>query len=154
MVTYSDSISAIKATITGNDADIVVASAGEAKNYLLTGQLIALANFNSVSYDTVPSIVDTIPGFEAYFPLEQWVGFKVPSDTPEPILNSLKVAFKFIMNSDEVTSLLGSHSSQVLGLTGIEAKKMALASESALCWILFDLGATKYNPGIRGIPRP
>ncbi len=153
-VPYDGSAGAIQAAAGGVDACLVAASAGEVKQYLESGDLIALANMDKAAYGDVPSVVDSVPEVEAYLPLNQWLGFSVPSDTPEEVLAELTAAFDKVMASDAIKELADSQSAIIFNLTGEEAKEMAAASERSLCYVLYDLGQTQYSPEERGIERP
>ncbi len=153
-VSFPGSGDAIKAVAGGVDADIVAASAGEVKDYLASGKFIALANMDKGAYKDIPSVCDSVPVLAPYFPLRQWLGFKVPTDTPADVLASLTTAFNNVMKSDAILELAGPQEAEIFALTGVAAKEMAMASEKSLCWVLYDLGQTTYSPEDRGIARP
>jgi tripartite-type tricarboxylate transporter receptor subunit TctC len=161
-VSYPGSGPAIVATVGGIDADLVVASAGEVKDYIRSGQLIPIAHMASDAYTftaaaapiVIPAITSAIPAIGKYLPLQQWLGFKVPADTPDDVKAKLTSAFKAAMAQAEMLSFAKDQIAVIFNKTGAEAKTMAQKSESNLCWILFDLGKTTYSPAERGIPRP
>ncbi len=152
-VSYDGSAGAIQAAAGGKDAVLVAASAGEVKQYLESGDLIALANVATEAYGDVPSICDSVPAVEPFLPLNQWLGFSVPSDTPADVLDALTVAFGKVMASDAIKKLAEEQSAVIFNLTGEDAKAMAMGSESTLCWIMDDLGQTTYSPADRGIEK-
>lgn len=161
-VSYGGSGPAIVATVGGIDADLVVASAGEVKDYIRSGQLIPLAHMDTKAYTftsaakpiEIPAVTKALPGLAKYFPLQQWLGFKVPADTPAEVKAKLASAFKAVMTAPEMQKFAEEQVAVVYNVSGAAAKTMAQKSESNLCWILFDLGKTTYSPAERGIPRP
>jgi tripartite-type tricarboxylate transporter receptor subunit TctC len=161
-VSYGGSGPAILATVGGIDADLVVASAGEVKDYIRSGQLIPLAHMDTAAYNftagaapiAIPAITKAIPGIAKYLPLQQWLGFKVPADTPADVKAKLSNAFKAAMAQPDMTQFAKDQIAVIFNKSGAEAKAMAQKSESNLCWILFDLGKTTYSPAERGIAKP
>jgi len=161
-VSYPGSGPAIVATVGGIDADLVVASAGEVKDYIRSGQLIPLAHMDGSAYTftasaapiNIPAITSAIPAIGKYLPLQQWLGFKVPADTPDDVKAKLTAAFKAAMAQADMVTFAKDQIAVIFNKTGAEAKTMAQKSESNLCWILFDLGKTTYSPADRGIARP
>jgi tripartite-type tricarboxylate transporter receptor subunit TctC len=161
-VSYGGSGPAILATVGGIDADLVVASAGEVKDYIRSGQLIPLAHMDTSAYTftagaapiAIPAITKAIPGIAKYLPLQQWLGFKVPADTPADVKAKLSSAFKAAMAQPDMTQFAKDQIAVIFNKSGAEAKAMAQKSESNLCWILFDLGKTTYSPAERGIAKP
>ncbi len=153
-VSYSGSGDAIMAAVGGTDADLVVASMGEVADYIRSGDLIVLANMDSVSYGgDIPAITTILPSLTQYFPLRQWVGFKVPSDTPTEIISALDVAFKNVMHTPDIEEFAKAQSAEIFSLSGAEAQVMAEKSESSLSWILSDLGQTASEPSSVGISK-
>ncbi len=153
-VSYPGSANAIQAVAGGVDASIVVASAGEVKDYLASGQFVALANMDTGAYGDVPAVTDSLPELAPYFPLRQWLGFKVPADTPADVIDALTDAFENVMKTDEIKEFAALQEAEIFALTGEEAKAMAIGSEKSLTWVLYDLGLTIYSPADRGIERP
>lgn len=150
-VPYDGSAGAIQAAAGGVDAILVTASAGEVAQYLESGDLIALANMAPEAYGDVPSVVDSVPAIASSLPLNQWLGFSVPSDTPQEVLDTLTESFNKVMATDKIKELAESQSAIVFNLTGEKAKEMALASEKSLCNVLYELGQAQYNPADKGI---
>lgn len=102
----------------------------------------------------IPAITKAIPAIAKYLPLQQWLGFKVPTDTPADVKAKLMSAFKAAMANPDMTKFAADQIAVIFNKTGVEAKAMAQKSESNLCWILFDLGKTTFSPADRGIARP
>jgi tripartite-type tricarboxylate transporter receptor subunit TctC len=140
----------------------VVASAGEVKDYVRAGQLIPIAHMSTDGYVfktdaksiDVPAITKAIPGISKYLPLQQWLGFKVPADTPADVKARLTTAFKAAMADPDMVKFAEDQIAVIYNKSGVEAKSMAQKSESNLCWILFDLGKTTFSPADRGIAKP
>ncbi len=161
-VSYSGSGPAILACVGGVDADLVVASAGEVKDYIRSGQLVPIAHMSTESYTftggaspiEIPAVTKSIPSIAKYLPLQQWLGFMVPADTPAPVKAKLTAAFQATMNSPDMKQFAVDQCAVIFNKTGAESKAMAQKSESNLCWILGDLGKTTFSPAERGIPRP
>lgn len=161
-VSYAGSGPAILATVGGIDADLVVASAGEVKDYVRAGQLIPIAHMSPDGYVfktdaksiDVPAITKAIPGIAKYLPLQQWLGFKVPADTPNDVKARLTTAFKAAMADPDMVKFAEDQIAVIYNKSGAEAKTMAQKSESNLCWILYDLGKTTFSPADRGIAKP
>ncbi|MGL5722522.1 MAG: tripartite tricarboxylate transporter substrate binding protein, partial [Brevinema sp.] len=88
-----------------------------------------------------------------YFPLKQWLGVKIPADTPADVVETLSAAFKEVIKTPEMIEFAQIQSADLLGLTGDEAQKMVEQSEKSLAWILSDLGQTVNSPADVGIAR-
>ncbi len=157
-VSYDGSGSAILGTVGGTDAQLVVASAGEVQDYIRSGDLVAIANMDKVNSDfegtRVTAITTVLPELAKHFPLRQWLGIKVPSDTPEDVLTTLTDAFNKVMDSAEIQQFATSQAAEVFALSGSAAKEMAAKSESSLCWLLYELGKTVNSPADVGIAKP
>ena len=140
----------------------MVASAGEVKDYIRSGQLVPIAHMSPEAYTftagtapiEVPAITKSLPAIAKYLPLQQWLGFMVPADTPAPVKAKLTAAFQATMASPEMKQFAQDQCAVIFNKTGAESKAMAQKSESNLCWILSDLGKTTFSPAERNIPRP
>ena len=157
-VPYDGSAGAIKGAVS-NEADCVVASAGEVKDFVRSGDLIPLAVMNTTSWDfpevgTIPAVTDTVPALEQYLPLSQYLGFQIPADTDAQIVTILEDAFHKGMASDSIKQFADDQLCELFDLTGDEASEMAAGTESKLCWVLYDMGQTKYSPEEFGIEKP
>lgn len=155
---YDGSATAIKGAVTG-EADCVVASAGEVKEYVKSGDLVPLAVMDTnpwtfPDHGEIPAVTDAVPELKTYLPLNQFLGFQVPADTDPAIIKKLQDAFHEAMKSDSIKKFADEQLCVVYDLTGEEAKKMAQSTESRLCWVLYDMGQTKYSPEEFGIAKP
>ena len=155
---YDGSGPAIKGAVS-NEADCVVASAGEVKDFVRAGDLIPLVVMSTEDWEfpefgNVEAVTKKVPALGAYLPLIQFLGFKVPADTDPAIIAYLQDAFKQAMDSDAIKTFAGEQLCVMYNLTGAEASQMAAAVESKLCWVLYDMGQTKFSPEEFGIPKP
>lgn len=155
---YDGSGSAIKGTVS-HEADCVVASAGEVKDYVRSGDLIPLAVMSTEDWEfpevgNIDAVTKYVPELEQYLPLDQYLGFQVPADTDPAIIAKLQDAFTQAMQSDKIKQFAEEQLCIIYNLTGEEAKEMAQSEESKLCWILYDMGQTKFSPEEFDIPKP
>ena len=58
------------------------------------------------------------------------------------------------MASDSIKQFADDQLCELFDLTGDEASEMAAGTESKLCWVLYDMGQTKYSPEEFGIEKP
>jgi len=157
-IAYDGSGPAIKGAVS-NEADCVVASAGEVKEFVKAGDLIPIAVMNTESWDfpgfgPVEAVTTKVPQLEKYLPLSQFLGFKLPADTDPAIIKKLQETFAAAMESDKIKKFADENLCVLYSLTGKEAKAMASAIESKLCWVLYDMGQSKFSPEEFGIPKP
>jgi tripartite-type tricarboxylate transporter receptor subunit TctC len=157
-VPYDGSGPAIKGAV-ANEADCVVASAGEVKDFVASGDLIPIAimgleDWEFPGFGKVEAVVKKVPALASKLPMNQWLGFKVPSDTPDAIKKELETAFKKAMDSQKIKDFATAQNAVIFNLTGQAAKDMAKAAEANLCWTLFEMGKTKFSPEEFGIAKP
>ena len=157
-IPYDGSATAIKGCVAG-ETDVVVASAGEVKDFVRAGDLIPLCAMQTEGWTfpeigEIKSVIDYIPALEQYLPLNQVLGFKVPADTDPAIVEALTKAFNETMASEEIKSYADEQLCVIYGLAGEEANTMMTAIESKLCWVLDDMGQTTFSPDERGIAKP
>jgi tripartite-type tricarboxylate transporter receptor subunit TctC len=157
-VPYDGSGPAIKGCVS-NETDCVVASAGEVKDFVASGDLIPIAHMGLEDWDfpgygKVEAVVKKVPALADKLPMEQWLGFMVPSDTPDNVKKELETAFKNAMGSQKIKDFAAAQNAVIFNLTGQAAKDKASKSESNLCWTLFEMGKTKFSPEEFGIAKP
>lgn len=157
-VPYDGSGPAIKGCVS-NETDCVVASAGEVKDFVAAGDLIPIAimgleDWEFPGYGNVEAVVKKVPAIASKLPMNQWLGFKVPSDTPDAIKKEWESAFKKAMDSQKIKEFATAQNAVLFNLTGQAAKDMAKAAEANLCWTLFEMGKTKFSPEEFGITKP
>ncbi len=151
-VSYGGSADAITATVGGKDAQIVVASEQEINQYVISGDLTVLAHMDTESYAGYPAITDEIPSIASYFPLGQWLGFKIPADTDPEIVAIYEAAFKDAVASDGFIEYCEANCINVFGYYGDEAAAFVANSESILANTLYDLGVEGVlDPSTKGI---
>ena len=156
-IAYDGSGTAIKGCVS-KETDAVVASAGEVKEYVKAGDLIPVAIMDKTGWEfpgfgAVPSVIDTVPALEPYLPLNQFLGFKVPADTDEAIVAQLEEAFHKVMASDKIKTFAEEQLCVIYDQAGEESEAMVKDLESKLCWVLYDMGQTKFSPEEFGIER-
>lgn len=156
-IPYDGSGTAIKGCVSA-EADCVVASAGEMKEFVKSGDLIPLAVMGTEDWEfpdfgTVEAVTKKVPEIEQYLPLSQFLGFKVPADTDPAIVAKLQDVFHQAMESEAIKAFADEQLCVIYNLSGEEAKEMASSIESKLCWVLFDMGQTKFSPEEFGIPK-
>lgn len=157
-VAYDGSSTAIKGCVS-NEANCVVASAGEVVDYVRAGDLIPLCVMNTEDwefpgYGNLPAVTQTVPELAQYLPLSQFLGFMVPADTDPAIVEYLNDAFDQAMATDSIKQFAEDNVCQLYGYTGQEASDFAASLESKLCWVLYDMGQTTYSPEDFNIPKP
>ncbi|ONI44890.1 hypothetical protein AN641_05480 [Candidatus Epulonipiscioides gigas] len=154
---YDGSGAALKGAV-AQEADCVVASAGEAKDFMCSGDLILLAVIELEDWEmpeigTIPSVTEYLPDLAQYLPLNQFLGFKVPADTAPEIVATLEEAFKITMETDTIKTFADEQLATIYNLSGEAAQEYAAQLESNLCWILNNMGTTTFSPDERGILR-
>ena len=157
-VAYDGSGPAIKGCFSG-ETDAVVASAGELNEYIKSGDLIPVAvmdkvDFDMPNYGKVTAVTSLVPELEPYLPLQQFLGFMVPADTNKDVIKTLQDAFHTSMKSEAIKEFATNNVATIFDLTGDAAQKMAKEQESKLCWILYEMGQTKFSPEDFGIAKP
>ena len=156
--TYDGSRPAITACVSGETV-AVAASAGEVADFIKSGDLVPVANFDTSDYDfpgfgTIPAVTKLAPKVEAYLPLKQFIGFMVPVDTPADVKAKLTEAFSAAMTSDSIKKFAEEQYAVIYNLTGDEAKNLCSKAQSTMSWMLSDMGMTQRSPEAVGIPKP
>lgn len=157
-VSYDGSGSAIKGAVS-KETDFVVASAGEVKEYVKAGDLIPVAVMDTEDWEfpgvgNIPAVTKSVPELEQYLPLNQFLGFQIPKDTDPEIIAKLQDAFHKAMESDKINQFAEEQLCVKYDLVGEEADAMVKDLESKLCWVLYDMGQTKFSPEEFGIEKP
>lgn len=141
------------------EVDVVVTGLGEQAEFLVAKKLRALAaveleDLVIPGVGRVPSIVKAIPEMKEKLPLDQFLGFAVPSDTPKHILDKITEAFKKAVQSQEMKDFAEIKYLRISGLYGQEAKQMVASMEKIFSWSLYDLGMAQKSPAEFSIDRP
>lgn len=156
-VPYPGSFPSQTATLSG-EVDVVWTGLGEQSEFIKGKKLRPLAAFSQhdieFNGETIPSITKFIPELAASMPVNQFVGFALPSDTPKNVLDAVTEAFNVGMQGDSVKKFSDAKYSELYGYHGEEAKRIALAQEKVFAWTLWDAGLGKKNPQELGIERP
>jgi len=101
----------------------------------------------------IPSITQFQPELTAHLPLPQWIGFRVPRETPPEVLERIEAAFHQAQTSPSVREFVATGYYRLDCLSGNEARRMVRRSESQVNWLMFDLGLVEKSPADFGIPR-
>ncbi len=156
-IPYDGSSTAIVGCVSG-ETDVVVASAGEVKDFVRSGDLIPVCamqteDWEFPDYGVIEAVTTTVPALADYLPLSQVLGLKVPADTDPEIIEILNAAFLEAMASEEIVAYAEDQLCVIYGLVGEEASALMTSLESSLCWVLDDMGQTTFSPDERGIER-
>lgn len=156
-IPYPGSFPSQTAALSG-EVDMVWTGLGEQSEFLKGDRLRPLAVFDNKAIkfegQTIPPITDFIPELQSVMPINQFVGFALPNDTPEDVKTKITAAFKASIQSDTVKDFSVAKHSVILGLYGQAAKDLALSQEKAMVWTLWDAGIAKKNPADLGISKP
>lgn len=93
---------------------VALPTAIAAAPYVKSGQLRALAvtsNKRLPSFPEVPTVAETVPGFEAV----SWGGVMVPAGTPQPIINRLNSEILKILKMPDVAEKLKGFGAETVG---------------------------------------
>jgi len=158
VATYDGSAGAIAACVSGETA-AVAASAGEVAEYVKDGSLIPVAAFQTTDFahddfGTVPAITSVIPEVEGYLPLNQFIGFMIPEDTPDDVKAALETAFLEACESESLKTFAEQNYAVFYKWVGEEADKNVAKAQSVMSWMLYEMGKTEYSPEDFGIPKP
>jgi len=158
-VPYSGSGPALTALLSG-EVDAVSCSTGEVAEYVRGGMVIPLVITENRSekmegYGEVPSAValypDTAFGLSNLF---QFLGFALPDDTPQYILDKFGAAFDKAMKDPRTIKFAEDQIATIYDLKGEDAKKLTTNMQQVCWWLAQDLGLAVVSPEKAGIPRP
>lgn len=155
---YNGSNPAIIATLSG-EADAVSASLQEVAEHVRAGtlRLVVLTEEERVKmkgYDNVPALAEFYPDVKRYFPLQQWLGFAVPKDTPAAAVAVLGQNFEKAMKDPGLQKWLAENQMESMGIWGDAAAKFSERLEANLSWLSFEMEVVKVNPSTLGIAKP
>jgi tripartite-type tricarboxylate transporter receptor subunit TctC len=158
VATYDGSAAAITACVSGETV-AVAASAGEVAEFIKSGDLIPVAAFqtNDFAHDdfgTVPAITSLVPAVEKYLPLNQFIGFMIPEDTPEDVKAALEEAFLQACESPSLKEFAEQNYAVFYKWTGKEADENVTKAQSVMSWMLYEMEKTEFNPEDFGIKKP
>ncbi len=146
------------AAITG-EVEVVLTSISEQAELVKAKKLVPLAMVELKPYDfpgvgTIPAAVDSYPDVAKLLPLDQWLGFALPADTPQAVIKKVDDAFAKAMETKAIKDLAKNRNMTLYGYYGDKAKGVANKMESVWNWTLYDLGIAKKSPAEFGIPKP
>lgn len=158
VATYDGSSTAITACVSGETV-AVTASAGEVAEFVKSGDLIPVAAFQTTEFShpdfgDVPAITDLVPAVDKYLPLNQFIGFMVPDDTPEEIKAELETAFLAACESESLKNFAEQNYAVFYKWTGEEADANCAKAQSVMSWMLYEMDKTEFNPEDFGIAKP
>lgn len=145
------------AAMTG-EADVVLTSVSEQAELLEAKKLIPLAMVELKPYEfkgmKIPAAVEKYPGVAKLLPIDQWLGFALPADTPKDIVAKITDAFKKAMETDLIKDMAKTKNLALYGYSGDQAQKVARGMERVWTWALWDLKVAKKSPAEFGIEKP
>lgn len=158
-IPYKGSHPTIVACLQG-ETDAAVASTGEVSAFVKAGKLRPLVMTEPEpstpfeGYGEVPAITKFFPQLKKYLPLNQWLGYMLPADTPQTVLEKFARAFEQALEDKRVKDLAELRGETIYGLTGKEAKEFAVKMQSKLCWTQYQMGFSTISPLECDIPKP
>jgi len=145
------------AAMTG-EVEVVLTSISEQSDLIEAKKLVPLAMVELKGYDfkgmQIPAAVDKYPNVAKLLPLDQWLGFALPADTPKPVVEKVTDAFKKAMETDLIKDMAKTKNLTLYGYYGEQAEKVARGMERVWSWTLHDLGVAKKSPADFGIAKP
>ena len=156
-VPFDGSGPAIQALL-NEQIDVISCSADEVYELVRTGQVRVLIvnevdGFEFDGYGYVESVTELFPSQKQQFGhLFQWVGFMLPADVPSHVKEKFDKAFMAALNHPKTTELMVQQKFQWMGVTGKEAKDIALKMETSALTISNDIGVTKNDSKSHGNP--
>jgi tripartite-type tricarboxylate transporter receptor subunit TctC len=156
-VPYDGSNKAQVALLSG-EAAAVISSLSEQAELIKGQEMRPLATIEDEACavsggGTIPCLRDLYPQ-AAGQPLQQWIGFALPADTPQVVLSKITAGFEDALASDEFQKLLDERQLTRIGLCGVEADERVRRTQQIWSWMLHDFGITERSPAELGILRP
>ncbi len=111
------------ASVLGGEAHWTLTPAAAVMTHVNAGKLRAVGHSlpgKSALMGNIPSIADTIPGFD----YSGWQGFMMPKGTPRPIIEKLRAALLKTANLPDVKTLMTAQATEVLIGTSEEFRKV------------------------------
>lgn len=157
-VPYNGSNPAILSVLSG-ETDAVSAALGEVSEQVRAGKLRLLVitedtRVKTAAFKSIPALTEKYRGAKKYFPLQQWLGFAVPKDTPAEVVKALTAAFDKVMRDPKTDEFCEKGYMTKLALRGAKAYDYAVKMESSISWISQQLGVAKVDPATLGIAKP
>jgi tripartite-type tricarboxylate transporter receptor subunit TctC len=115
--------------VSGQVQVMLVQGGGTIAQHVKSGKLTALAvstASRSKFYPDLPSIAETLPGFES----ESWVAMFAPAATPKAVIEELHASLRKQLGSADVRARLEAQNCDIVGgtpeaLTGLVKKEQA-----------------------------
>jgi tripartite-type tricarboxylate transporter receptor subunit TctC len=129
-VPYKGGGPAMMDTIAGQ-AQINMASLIQVGPHVKGGKLRLLATSGtkrSVLYPDVPTVAETVPGYDA----TNWWGLVAPAGTPQPMLSRLHAELEALLKSDETRKRLENEGADVIRMSSAEFGRFI--GEETLKW--------------------
>jgi tripartite-type tricarboxylate transporter receptor subunit TctC len=147
---------AVLTAILGGNADCTVVNYSAAVDYVKDGSIKILAVFSNDRLEDVPdapTICESYPEYEDYFPWGTFVGVFVDDDCSDTVKETLSDAFYQAWETEGYQTFLTENYITPLGLCGDEAKSYIKKWQQVTTWILYDSGQAAYSPEYYGIER-
>jgi len=140
------------------EVEAVITSLSEQAELIKGRRLIPLAVMEAQEVDfpgfgSIPSAAEKYPVIGQVL-LRQWLGFALPADAPQAVLDKIGAAFDKAMASKEIQDLAAGQMLTLYGLRGQPANEMVRRMESFWTWMLYEQGIASKSPAEFGIPRP
>lgn len=111
------------AAVLAGESQWTLTPAAAVMTHVNAGKLRAIGHSlpgKSALMGNIPSIADTIPGFD----YSGWQGFMVPKGTPRPIVEKLRAALSKTANLPDVKSLMATQATELVLGTSEEFRKV------------------------------
>ena len=111
------------ASVLAGESQWTLTPAAAVMTHVNAGKLRAIGHSlpgKSALMGNIPSIADTLPGFD----YSGWQGFMIPKGTPRPIIEKLRSALAKTANLPEVKSLMSAQATEVVLGTPEEFRKV------------------------------
>lgn len=151
-----DGDAGVLTAILGGNADVTVVNYSSVVDYISDQSVKILTVFSDERLEReqdAPTICESYPEYESYFPWGTFVGVFVDSDCSAKVKEILSTAFYEGWKQEEFQRYLAENYITPLGLTGDEAGDYIKQWQQVTVWMLYDAGQTKYSPADFGITR-
>ena len=140
----------------GNHVDVTVTKLSAAGELLKAGKVKLLASISNdpiEGFENVPAIGQELPEYSKYLPWGPFYGVFVNKDTPEDVVDKLKIAYKQAFDEDQYQNFLQNAAIKPMGISGNEAKEFLQEWQKISSWLLYDSGGAKISPDTLGIEK-
>ena len=143
--------------VLGGQVDFTSPNVGTIKDYIASGKLRVLANFDSKKSRYVPKappITDEIPQLAPYLPLDYPNLLMVKKGTPPEVVKALSVAASKVFADPKWKAFLAQN--WYVGYDHVKGQDVIKYWDkwaSVVNWVLYDNGVAKKNPAEFGIKR-